>query len=171
LYPEKFFMPILPANFKVALVLGGARSGKSRYGLSLAESFPAPRLFLATGEARDGEIREAPLELPEAVSHGQGRYGAILVDCLTMWLANLMLRETATDDDLQAGSRRLLALLERLTTPTIFISNEVGLGIVPESPLARRYRDGLGWLHQQVARAADLVVLVVAGLPLVLKGS
>ncbi len=181
-------MPTLPANFKVALVLGGARSGKSRYGLSLAESFPAPRLFLATGEARDGEMaariaahqeergpgwetRETPLELPEAVGQGQGRYGAILVDCLTMWLANLMLRETATDDDLQAATRRLVALLEKLATPTIFISNEVGLGIVPESPLARRYRDSLGWLHQQVARAADLVVLVVAGLPLVLKGS
>ena len=175
----------LPANFKVALILGGARSGKSRYGLSLAESFSAPRLFLATGEARDEEMaahrrppggtgsgwetREAPLELPEAIGQGQGRYGVILVDCLTMWLANLMLRETAAADDWQAGSRRLLALLSRLTTPTIFISNEVGLGIVPESPLARRYRDGLGWLHQQVARAADLVVLVAAGLPLVLK--
>ncbi len=181
-------MPTLPANFKVALVLGGARSGKSRYGLSLAESFPAPRLFLATGEARDGEMaariaahqeergpgwetRETPLELPEAIGQGQGRYGAILVDCLTMWLANLMLRETATDDDLQAATRRLVALLEKLATPTLFISNEVGLGIVPESPLARRYRDSLGWLHQQVARAADLVVLVVAGLPLILKGS
>ena len=87
-------MPTLPANFKVALVLGGARSGKSRYGLSLAESFPAPRLFLATGEARDGEMaariaahqeergpgwetRETPLELPEAVGQGQGRYGAV----------------------------------------------------------------------------------------------
>lgn len=168
--------------------MGGARSGKSRYGLSLAESFPAPRLFLATGEARDEEMaariaahqeergpgwetREAPLKLPEAVGQGQGRYGAILVDCLTMWLANLMLRETAPDDDLQVESRRLLALLERLTTPTIFVSNEVGLGIVPEGPLARRYRDSLGWLHQQVARAADLVVLVVAGLPLTLKGS
>ncbi|MGB7912175.1 MAG: bifunctional adenosylcobinamide kinase/adenosylcobinamide-phosphate guanylyltransferase [Desulfobaccales bacterium] len=172
----------------MALVLGGARSGKSRYALSLAESFPAPRLFLATGEARDEEMaariaahqeergpgwetREAPLKLPEAVGQGQGRYGAILVDCLTMWLANLMLRETAPDDDLQTESRRLLALLERLTTPTIFVSNEVGLGIVPEGPLARRYRDSLGWLHQQVARAADLVVLVVAGLPLTLKGS
>jgi adenosylcobinamide kinase/adenosylcobinamide-phosphate guanylyltransferase len=180
--------PTLPTNFRVALVLGGARSGKSRYGLRLAESFPAPRLFLATGEANDEEMvariaahraergpgwetREEPWALPELLGEVQGRYGAILVDCLTMWLANLMLRETATDDDWQAGSRRLLALLERLTTPTIFISNEVGLGIVPESPLARRYRDGLGWLHQQVARAADLVVLVVAGLPLVLKGS
>ena len=89
-----------------------------------------------------------------------------------MWLANLMLRETATDDDLQAATRRLVALLEKLATPTIFISNEVGLGIVPESPPDPR---GTGTAsagpHQQVARAADLVVLVVAGLPLVLKGS
>lgn len=179
----------LPAKFQVALVLGGARSGKSRYGLSLAETFPAPRLFLATGEARDAEMaariaahqqergpgwetREVPLELPEALSQGQGqgRYGAILVDCLTMWLANLMLRQEPSDEDLAAAGRRLLAVLDRVATPTIFISNEVGLGIVPEAPLARKYRDWLGWLHQQVAQAADLVVLVVAGLPLTLKG-
>jgi len=177
----------LPAKFKVALVLGGARSGKSRYGLALAESFPAPRLFLATGEARDAEMaariaahqqergpgwetQEVPLDLPEALSRGQGQYGAILVDCLTMWLANLMLREDPAEEDLAAAGRRLLAVLSRVATPTIFISNEVGLGIVPEAPLARKYRDWLGWLHQQVAQAADLVVLVVAGLPLTLKG-
>ena len=177
----------LPTNFRVALVLGGARSGKSRYGLSLAERFPAPRLFLATGEARDEEMvariaahqaergpgwetREEPLDLPEAVRDAQGRYGAILVDCLTMWLANLMLQEEVAEEDFQAAGRRLLAVLEQVATPTIFISNEVGLGIVPESPLSRKYRDWLGWLHQQVARAADLVVLVVAGLPLTLKG-
>lgn len=175
------------ADFRVALVLGGARSGKSRYGLSLAENFPAPRLFLATGEARDEEMvarivahqqergpgwetREVPLELPEALSHGQGRYGAILVDCLTMWLANLMLQEDLPAEGLTAAGQRLLAVLSRVATPTIFISNEVGLGIVPESPLARKYRDLLGWLHQQVAQAADRVVLVVAGLPLTLKG-
>lgn len=177
----------LPAKFQVALVLGGARSGKSRYGLSLAENFPAPRLFLATGEARDAEMaariaahqlergpgwetREVPLALPEAVREGQGRYGAILVDCLTMWLANLMLRPTSEDEDLTAAGRRLLAVLDRVATPTIFISNEVGLGVVPEAPLARQYRDWLGWLHQQVAAAADRVVLVVAGLPMTLKG-
>ncbi len=177
----------LPEKFRVALILGGARSGKSRYGLSLAESFPGPRLFLATGEARDEEMvariaahqaergpgwetREEPLDLPEAVRDGQGRYGAILVDCLTMWLANLMLREEVSEADLKAAGRSLLAALDRVATPTIFVSNEVGLGIVPESPLSRRYRDWLGWLHQQVARAADLVVLVVAGLPLTLKG-
>ncbi len=178
----------LPANFQVALVLGGARSGKSRYGLSLAENFPAPRLFLATGEARDEEMvarivahqqergpgwetREVPLELPEALGESQGRYGAILVDCLTMWLANLMLKEDLSAEDLTAAGRRLLAVLSRIATPTIVISNEVGLGIVPESPLARKYRDLLGWLHQQVAQAADRVVLVVAGLPLTLKGN
>jgi adenosylcobinamide kinase/adenosylcobinamide-phosphate guanylyltransferase len=176
----------LPANFRVALVLGGARSGKSRYGLQLAESFPAPRLFLATGEARDEEMvariiahqaergagwetREVPTKLPAAVRDGQGRYGAVLVDCLTMWLANLMLQEEVAEEDFQAAGRRLLVVLERVATPTIFISNEVGLGIVPESPLSRKYRDWLGWLHQQVAQAADLVVLVVAGLPLILK--
>ena len=177
----------LPAKFKVALVLGGDRSGKSRYGLALAENFPAPRLFLATGEARDAEMaarianhqlergpgwetREVPLDLPAALSRGQGQYGAILVDCLTMWLSNLMLREDPAEEDLAAAGRLLLAVLSRVATPTIFISNEVGLGIVPEAPLARKYRDWLGWLHQQVAQAADLVVLVVAGLPLTLKG-
>jgi len=176
----------LPADFRVALVLGGARSGKSRYGLSLAERFPAPRLFLATGEARDEEMvaritahqaergpgwetREEPMELPEAVRDGQGRYGAILVDCLTMWLANLMLRDDIAAEEIKAAGQQLLAVIDRSVTPTIFISNEVGLGIVPESPLARKYRDWLGWLHQQVALAADLVVLVVAGLPLTIK--
>ncbi len=176
----------LPENFQVALVLGGARSGKSRYGLSLAEALPAPRLFLATGEARDAEMtarimahqaergpgwetREEPLRLPEALGEAQGRYGAILVDCLTMWLANLMLREDVSEEEIKAAGGRLLDLLARSATPTIFISNEVGLGIVPESPLARKYRDWLGWLHQQAARAADLVVLVVAGLPVILK--
>jgi adenosylcobinamide kinase/adenosylcobinamide-phosphate guanylyltransferase len=178
---------VSPEKFRVALILGGARSGKSRYGLSLAERFPAPRLFLATGEARDEEMvariaahqaergpgwetREEPLDLPEAVSDAQGRYGAILVDCLTMWLANLMLRADVTEEDLKTGGQRLLATLDRVATPTILVSNEVGLGIVPESPLSRKYRDWLGWLHQQVARAADLVVLVVAGLPMTLKG-
>ena len=124
---------------------GGARSGKSRYGLSLAESFPAPRLFVATGEARDAEMaariaahqeergpgwetREKPLLLPEALGEAQGSYGAILVDCLTMWLANLMLREDVTEADVKAAGGRLLAVLARVATPTIFISNEVGLG-------------------------------------------
>lgn len=177
----------IPGVFKTALVLGGARSGKSRYGLTLAERLPAPRLFLATGEARDEEMvaritahqaergpdwqtREVPLELPEALGQAGGAYGVVLVDCLTMWLANLMLREGVSAEEITAAGRQLLAVMEGLATPVIFISNEVGLGIVPESPLARKFRDELGWLHQQVARAADLVVLVVAGLPVTIKG-
>ena len=175
------------STFKTALVLGGARSGKSRYGLALAESLPAPRLFLATGEALDEEMvariaahkaergrgwetQEVPLALPEAIDTAGRRYGVILVDCLTMWLANLMLRENYASDQIKSAGQHLLLVLERLTTPVIFISNEVGLGIVPESPLARKFRDELGWLHQQVAQAADLVVLVVAGLPVTIKG-
>ena len=175
-----------PANFKVALILGGARSGKSRYGLSLAEGFPAPRLFLATGEARDAEMaariaahqaergpgwetREAPLEMPEALSDAQGQYGAILVDCLTMWLANLMGEPGADPAGIEAEGQRLVASLAAARTPTILVSNEVGWGIVPENPLARAFRDQAGWLNQRVAQIADLVVLLVAGIPLLLK--
>lgn len=177
----------ISATFKTVLVLGGACSGKSRYGLTLAERLPGPRLFLATGEARDEEMvaritahqaergpdwetQEVPRALPEAISTAGEGYGVILVDCLTMWLANLMLSENAADDQIRSAVQHLLAVLERLSTPAIFISNEVGLGVVPESPLARKFRDELGRLHQQVAQAADLVVLVVAGLPVAIKG-
>ncbi len=180
--------PPLSPKFQVALVLGGARSGKSRYGLSLAENLPAPRLFLATGEARDEEMvarivahqaergpgwetREVPLDLPEAVSQGQGRYGAILVDCLTMWVSNLLLQEGAPKGRIQTACEDLVAALQQATTPTILISNEVGMGIVPDNPLGREFRDQAGWLHQRLAQVADLVVLVVAGVPLLIKTS
>jgi adenosyl cobinamide kinase/adenosyl cobinamide phosphate guanylyltransferase len=178
----------LAESFRVALVLGGTRSGKSRYGVSLAVKFPAPRLFVATGEAGDAEMaariqhhqkergpewdtKETPLGLPEALLAAQDRYGVVLVDCLTMWLANLMLRDGASAAGTRADGDRLVEVLQGLTTPTILISNEVGWGIVPENPLAREFRDQAGWLHQRVAQNADLVVLVVAGLPLVIKVS
>jgi len=172
--------------FRLALVLGGARSGKSRYGLRLGAAFPPPRLFVATGEAGDAEMAarieehrrergpgwdtvDAPLALAEALSAAQGRYGVILVDCLTLWLSNLMLNVSPAAPDLQALGERLVQVLEKNPTPTVLISNEVGLGIVPENPLAREFRDHLGWLHQRLAQAADLVVLMVAGLPLIVK--
>ena len=174
------------SSFRVALVLGGARSGKSRYGLHLAAALPPPRLFVATGEARDAEMAarieehqrergpgwdtvDAPLALTEALTAAQGRYGVILVDCLTLWLSNLMLTGTPTAADLEEACRRLVEALGETATPTILVSNEVGLGIVPENPLAREFRDRLGWLHQRLAQAADLVVLMVAGLPLMVK--
>jgi adenosyl cobinamide kinase/adenosyl cobinamide phosphate guanylyltransferase len=176
-----------PETFHLALILGGARSGKSRYALNLAESLPAPRLFVATCEPRDAEMRaridnhqqergphwetrEACLDLAGFLAAPPDGYGVILVDCLTMWLSNLMLQEGANPDGIRAECGRLAQALAPARTPTILVSNEVGLGIVPDNPLARAFRDEAGWLHQRVAQAADLVVLVVAGLPMVIKG-
>ncbi|MFW6112904.1 MAG: bifunctional adenosylcobinamide kinase/adenosylcobinamide-phosphate guanylyltransferase [Thermodesulfobacteriota bacterium] len=172
-------------KFRLALVLGGARSGKSRYALDLAGAFPPPRLYLATAEAGDEEMAariaqhrrdrgegwetaEAPLELAGALSQAQGRYQVIVVDCLTLWLSNQLIRG-GDDAELQRLGVELVAAVEKAATPTIVVSNEVGWGIVPENPLAREFRDRAGWLHQLMAAAADLVVLLVAGLPLTVK--
>jgi len=175
-----------PETFRLALVLGGARSGKSRYALNLAESLPAPRLFVATCEPRDEEMREridnhqqergpdwetreACLDLADFLAAPPDGYGVILVDCLTMWLSNLMHKEGVTPEGIRAAGERLAQALAGARTPAILVSNEVGLGIVPDNPLARAFRDQAGWLHQRVAQVADRVVLVVAGLPLVIK--
>jgi adenosylcobinamide kinase/adenosylcobinamide-phosphate guanylyltransferase len=177
-----------PPHFRVALILGGARSGKSRYGLGLAAPFPAPRLFVATCEPRDAEMEarieahqrergadwtslEVPLDLTAALRAAQEGYGVILVDCLTMWVSNLMLQEGASAGGIQTACEHLVAAMEETVTPTILISNEVGCGIVPDNPLARRFRDQAGWLHQRLAQVADLVVLMVAGVPLLIKMS
>lgn len=174
-------------NFRLALVLGGAKSGKSRYGLTLAARYPAPRLFVATGQARDAEMaariarhqkdrgpqwqtKEEPLALAATIAAAQEGYGVILVDCLTLWLSNLMLRQDQAPAQAEADCALFIKALVQTKTPVILISNEVGWGIVPENPLARRFRDLAGRLHQQLAQIADLVTLVVAGLPLTIKG-
>jgi adenosylcobinamide kinase/adenosylcobinamide-phosphate guanylyltransferase len=174
-------------NFRRALILGGARSGKSSYALRLAGRFPPPRLYLATAEAGDEEMaariaqhrrergegwdtREAPLDLAAAIAQVQGRYQVILADCLTMWLSNWLIRG-GDGTEIKDVCRELVETLKQATTPTILVSNEVGLGIVPENPLAREFRDWAGWLHQLLAADADLVVLLVAGLPLTLKSA
>jgi adenosylcobinamide kinase / adenosylcobinamide-phosphate guanylyltransferase len=174
--------------FRVALVLGGARSGKSRYGLGLAARCPAPRLFVATCEPRDAEMeariaahqrergsdwntQEVPLGLAATLSAGQDNHGVIVVDCLTMWISNLLLQEGAPPGRIQTACEDLVESLQKTTTPIILISNEVGMGIVPDNPLAREFRDQAGWLHQRLAQVADLVVLVVAGIPLLIKVS
>jgi adenosylcobinamide kinase/adenosylcobinamide-phosphate guanylyltransferase len=176
-----------PSNFRLALILGGARSGKSRYGLGLAARCPAPRLFVATCEPRDAEMearieahqrergsdwatREVPLDLAATLGDGQGHYGVILVDCLTMWVTNLLLQAGATPGGMQTACEGLLEALARTATPTILVSNEVGWGVVPDNALGRQFRDQAGWLHQRLAQVADLVVLVVAGVPLLIKG-
>jgi adenosylcobinamide kinase / adenosylcobinamide-phosphate guanylyltransferase len=172
--------------FRLALILGGARSGKSRYALGLAARCPAPRLFVATGEPRDAEMearieahqrergsdwatREVPLELAAALNEAQGHYGVVVVDCLTMWVSNLLLKENASQGSIQTAGENLIATLARTAAPTILVSNEVGWGIVPDNSLARQFRDQAGWLHQRLAQVADLVVLVVAGVPMLIK--
>ena len=161
-------------------MLGGARSGKSRYAEALITRLPPPWLYIATAQAFDDEMRaritehrtqraagwrtvEAPLALPDALRDAGD--APVLVDCLTLWLSNLML----ADADLSAADAALDAALGR-AAPTVLVSNEVGLGIVPDNALARRFRDHAGRLHQRLAARAGRVVLTVAGLPLSVKG-
>ena len=163
------------------LVLGGARSGKSRFAEALVTREPPPWVYIATAQAFDGEMRtriaehrerrvpgwrtvEAPLELAAALRDAGD--APVLVDCLTLWLTNLILG----DLELNAAMAALDAALQR-TAPTVLVSNEVGLGIVPDNALARRFRDEAGRLHQRIAARADRVVLMVAGLPMFVKGA
>lgn len=165
----------------LTFVLGGARSGKSRHAEALVADTPAPWFYLATGQAFDAEMRariadhrarraagwqteEVPLALAEALGAvPAGR--PVLIDCLTLWLSNLLL----ADRDLEAETARLAGVLSRPRGPWVAVANEVGFGIVPENPLARRFRDAAGLLNQQVAAVANTVTLVVAGLPVKVK--
>jgi adenosyl cobinamide kinase/adenosyl cobinamide phosphate guanylyltransferase len=163
-------------------VLGGARSGKSRYAEALLRNTPPPWCYLATAQAFDAEMAariaehrarrdtgwetvEAPLEVPAALRMAGGR--PLLLDCLTLWLTNLMLAER----DLAQARAELDKALARRTAPTVLVSNEVGLGIVPEHPLGRAFRDQAGLLHQHLAAQAGRVVMMIAGLPMILKDS
>jgi adenosylcobinamide kinase/adenosylcobinamide-phosphate guanylyltransferase len=165
----------------LTLVLGGARSGKSRHAEALAERHPPPWRYIATARALDPEMTariaehrarrpaawitaEAPLDLPAALAAAPDGQ-PVLVDCLTLWLSNLLLAGA----DPAPETSRLAAALAAPRGPWIAVSNEVGLGIVPDNPLARRFRDAAGRLNQDVAAAATEVLLVAAGLPLRLK--
>jgi adenosylcobinamide kinase/adenosylcobinamide-phosphate guanylyltransferase len=170
-----------PGGPGLTLVLGGARSGKSAHAERLVTAHPGPWLYLATAEAHDAEMadriarhrarrgagwvtRQVPLELADALDGTEpGR--PLLVDCLTLWLSNLML--AGRDPDAQAD--RLAAALAPARGPWVVVSNEVGLGIVPENALARRFRDAAGRLNARVAALADAVVLTVAGIPVQVK--
>lgn len=165
----------------LTLVLGGARSGKSHFAEGLVTARPAPWRYLATAQALDDEMGEriahhrarraagwetveAPLDLVSALAAvPEGR--PVLVDCLTLWLSNVLL----AGRDAGAEADRLAAALSRPRGPWVVVSNEVGLGIVPDNPLARRFRDDAGRLNQRVAAAAGRVVLLVAGLPVEVK--
>ena len=160
----------------VTFVLGGARSGKSRHAEVLVQAHPGPWTYVATAQGWDDEMRariaahralrppgwrtiEAPMDLAGALDTPE----PVLVDCLTLWLTNLMLADRAVDWP------ALRTALEMRQAPTVIVSNEVGLGIVPDNALARAFRDAAGVLHQQVAAQADRVLFMVAGLPMVVK--
>jgi adenosylcobinamide kinase/adenosylcobinamide-phosphate guanylyltransferase len=166
----------------LTLVLGGARSGKSTHAEQLLTAVPGPWTYVATAEPLDDEMRqritmhqarrgegwaicEAPYDLAGALS-GSTAGGPCLVDCLTLWLSNMLLAGRDIDEETET----LVAALAKRSAPCIMVSNEVGLGIVPENALARAFRDAAGRLNQRIAGIADRVIFVAAGLPLTLKG-
>ncbi|MBH3455669.1 bifunctional adenosylcobinamide kinase/adenosylcobinamide-phosphate guanylyltransferase [Pseudomonas monteilii] len=168
-----------------SLILGGARSGKSRLAEQLASASGLPVTYIATSQPLDGEMNERvllhrqrrpddwglieePLALAAVLRAEAAEGRCLLVDCLTLWLTNLLMLE----DDQRVAEERdaLLVCLEQLPGTLILVSNETGLGVVPMGELTRRYVDLAGWLHQAVAERCQRVVLTVAGLPLMLKG-
>jgi adenosylcobinamide kinase / adenosylcobinamide-phosphate guanylyltransferase len=167
---------------KLTLVIGGARSGKSRYAEGLIATLPPPWTYVATAEAGDDEMAarikihrerrglawrtiEAPRDLK--VAFAACATTPVLVDCLTLWLSNLVLGNADVDMEMEG----LEKILTTAAAPIVLVANEVGCGIVPDSPLGRRFQDLQGVLNQRVAAQADRVVLMVAGLPLAMKGT
>lgn len=175
---------------QIIFITGGARSGKSAYAEQRATEYSAPYGYLATAQILDGEMAERarehrqrrggdwltveePLLLEQTVAGRDGTCGVVLVDCITLWVTNLLFHygEDASDTEARiiADVRSLACRLRSLNTPVILVSNEVGMGIVPENRLARRFRDIAGRANQILAGAADEAWLVVSGIPMRLK--
>jgi adenosylcobinamide kinase/adenosylcobinamide-phosphate guanylyltransferase len=172
---------------EVTFVIGGCRSGKSKHALQTAEKIAAKRrIYIATCMPQDDEMKqrvarhqkergqnwatvEEPLHLPEAILENSLKADVILVDCLTLWVNNLLM-ETDDERQMEENISRLIRTLENATGPVVLVSNEVGTGIVPENKIARKYRDIIGLVNQAVAKAADTVIWMVAGIPVTVKG-
>lgn len=165
------------------LVLGGASSGKSLFAENLIISTPLPRTYIATSQAWDDEMQakidahkvqrgpdwvtvEAPIALDHALK-AVPRDNIVLIDCLTMWLTNLMLAEA----DIDAATDRVLKVLQARSSPTVIVSNEVGQGIIPDNKMARQFVAIQGRANQRFAAACQAVAFVTAGLPIMLKGT
>jgi adenosylcobinamide kinase/adenosylcobinamide-phosphate guanylyltransferase len=170
---------------EVTLVLGGCKSGKSNHALALAETYGLRQLFMATCVPYDDEMKErvarhkeersnnwktldVPLELCETIAAHGNEGNVLLVDCLTLWISNLLM-EFEDRDRAERQVDRLVAALDLVSCPVVLVSNEVGAGIVPENKLARLFRDIAGTANQKIAAAADRVVWMVAGLPVGVK--
>ncbi|MFH1021986.1 MAG: bifunctional adenosylcobinamide kinase/adenosylcobinamide-phosphate guanylyltransferase [Planctomycetota bacterium] len=175
---------------RIILVTGGSRSGKSDWARRRAEAAPGPRLFLATAPALDDEMR-ARIHRHRAERHGRDwatieeeidlagvlrrsrRHPTVLVDCLTLWAGNLLHAEAKnrplTEDRMARLARDLAAAARRRGGMVVFVTNEVGFGLIPDNAIARRFRDVAGRMNQTLAAAADEVVLIACGIPLHLK--
>jgi adenosylcobinamide kinase/adenosylcobinamide-phosphate guanylyltransferase len=172
---------------KIIFVTGGCRSGKSKHALRAAEKMPGNRkIYIATCVPQDNEMKqrvarhqkersqnwvtvEEPLHLPEAILENSPKADVLLVDCLTLWVSNLLM-ETDDEEKLEEAISQLIDTLEKATCPIVLVSNEVGTGIVPENKLARQYRDIIGLANQAVAKTASKVIWMVAGIPVTVKG-
>jgi len=170
---------------KIIFVTGGARSGKSRFALENALLVPGKKAFVATAEATDAEMRqriekhrlvrgnicdtfEEPFGISDLLKELDGSYRVVIIDCLTLWMANLIWRNANIDDEIVKFINTLRDV--RGDTLISIVSNEVGMGIVPENETARKYRDLAGFLNQKVASVADEVYLTVSGIPVKIKG-
>jgi len=186
---------------RIIFIMGGARSGKSTYALKDASTVSGNKAYIATAEALDEEMRERiekhkkqrgtdwdtyeePLRIAEVIQETEGKYTAIVIDCLTLWLSNIMIRNQKTEYRKQTIEKEIQKLLDSLkqfkdssicslgsgVRVLYIVSNEVGMGIVPENEMARRFRDMAGMLNQKVAEISDEVYLLITGIPMKIKG-
>jgi adenosylcobinamide kinase/adenosylcobinamide-phosphate guanylyltransferase len=172
---------------EIVFVIGGCRSGKSNHALQTVEKMPGNRkIYIATCVPQDDEMKqrvakhqkersqswvtiEEPLHLPEAILENSPKADVMLVDCLTLWVSNLLM-ETNDEEKLAETVSQLTDTLKKATCPIVLVSNEIGTGIVPENKLARQYRDIIGLANQAVAKTAGKVIWMVAGIPVTVKG-
>ena len=166
----------------IHFIIGGARSGKSSYAESLARKSGSDVIYIATAQAYDDEMQrriqqhknprpgawvtvEEPIEISDVIRNESAVNNCLLIDCLTLWVTNLL----SADKDITDYKDRLVDAIGRVKGDIILVSNETGMGVVPMGELTRRYCDEAGWLHQKIAALADQVVLMVAGIPVVIK--
>jgi adenosylcobinamide kinase / adenosylcobinamide-phosphate guanylyltransferase len=179
--------PKLNPQSRLTLITGPARSGKTGLAVQWAATFPQPRAYIATAQSLDAEMAERickhreerksafltfeePLALTSQLEKIGKNFSIVIVDCLTLWLNNLLCKSGEEWRGIQQTTADFLALLKKMEIPVILIGNEVGWGIVPDNPLARTFRDISGRLNQEIARIADQVILMVAGIPMTVKG-
>ncbi len=172
----------------LTLITGGIRSGKSRYALELAQQMAVngPKCFIATAEPLDEEMKirivrhkqergqdfitiEEPLHLAETIEKAQKEYGLLLIDCLTLWTNNLLYHFSDEPFRIRQEIKKFTDTVSAKKTEMIFVTNEIGLGLIPENPLSRRYVDELGNLNQSIARISDEVIFMVSGIPTQIK--